>query len=71
MMSETQFVRLLKRVNELEQENERLREENERLMNGMELAWGLIANAEHLVGSQWHSAVDRNRRQNKKEVSHD
>ena len=68
---------------ELKAEIERLREENERLMGGMESAWGLIANAEHLVGhkvigwqsafqqwrdEEWHPALDRNRGQGKKEL---
>ena len=58
--------------------------EIERLMNAMELAWELVANAEHIVGRQvigwqsafqrwrheeWHPALDRNRGRNDKEVN--
>tara|TARA_R100000951_G_scaffold49162_1_gene41544 strand:- start:374 stop:670 length:297 start_codon:yes stop_codon:yes gene_type:complete len=75
-MSESQFEKLLKTLNTKDDEIERLRAEIERLMNAMESAWGLIANAEHLVGHQvigwqsafqqwrdeeWHPALDRNK----------
>ena len=54
---------LRKMTPDVRSEMDRLKAENEKLLEGMELAWGLIANAQSVAGDgkvrNWQGAMER------------